>query len=118
MGSAIDIYAEQETLDFLHRVYRHIFEAEKNINRSFVARLLENELRVGEALDLFGLRFTPLRLLHGRQPVLGFRVEALDDSGEVAEPQLEPELPIEKVFPTTVRTKFPWSMHASMNYQF
>ena len=87
MGSAIDIYAEQETLDFLHRVYRHIFEAEKNINRSFVARLLENELRVGETLDLFGLRFTPLRLLHGRQPVLGFRVEALDASGEVAESQ-------------------------------
>lgn len=90
MGSAIDIYAEQETLDFLHRVYRHIFEAEKNINRSFVARLLENELRVGEALDLFGLRFTPLRLLHGRQPVLGFRVEALDNSGEVAESQPGP----------------------------
>jgi phosphoribosyl 1,2-cyclic phosphate phosphodiesterase len=87
MGSAIDIYAEQETLDFLHRVYRHIFEAEKNINRSFVASLQEHEIRVGTVLDLFGLRFTPLRLLHGRQPVLGFRVEALDDSGEVAESQ-------------------------------
>jgi phosphoribosyl 1,2-cyclic phosphate phosphodiesterase len=90
MGSAIDIYAERETLDFLHRVYRHIFEAEKNINRSFVASLQDHELRVGEVLDLFGLRFTPLRLLHGNQPVLGFRIEALDDSGAVAQSQPGP----------------------------
>tara|TARA_B100000809_G_scaffold266203_1_gene327809 strand:- start:3805 stop:4338 length:534 start_codon:yes stop_codon:yes gene_type:complete len=90
MGSSIDIYAEKETLDFLHRVYRHIFEAEKNINRSFVASLQEHELRVGEVLDIFGLRFTPLRLLHGRQPVLGFRIEALDGAGGVAPSQPGP----------------------------
>ena len=90
MGSSIDIYAEKETLDFLHRVYRHIFEAEKNINRSFVASLQEHELRVGEVLDIFGLRFTPIRLLHGRQPVLGFRIEALDGVGGVAPSQPGP----------------------------
>ena len=90
MGSSIDIYAEKETLDFLHRVYRHIFEAEKNINRSFVASLQEHELRVGEVLDIFGLRFTPLRLFHGRQPVLGFRIEALDGAGGVAPSQPGP----------------------------
>ncbi len=90
MGSSIDIYAEKETLDFLHRVYRHIFEAEKNINRSFVASLQEHELRVGEVLDIFGLRFTPIRLLHGRQPVLGFRIEALDGAGGVAPSQPGP----------------------------
>ena len=90
MGSSIDIYAEKETLDFLHRVYRHIFEAEKNINRSFVASLQEHELRVGEVLDLFGIRFMPIRLLHGRQPVLGFRIEALDGAGEVAQSQPGP----------------------------
>jgi phosphoribosyl 1,2-cyclic phosphate phosphodiesterase len=90
MGSSIDIYAEKETLDFLHRVYRHIFEAEKNINRSFVASLQEHELRGGEVLDIFGLRFTPLRLLHGRQPVLGFRIEALDGAGGVAPSQPGP----------------------------
>ncbi len=90
MGSVIDIYAEKETLDFLHRVYRHIFEAEKNINRSFVASLQEHELMVGEVLDLFGLRFTPIRLLHGHQPVLGFRIEALDASGGVARSQPGP----------------------------
>ena len=90
MGSSIDIYAEKETIDFLHRVYRHIFEAEKNINRSFVASLQEHELRVGEVLDLFGIRFMPIRLLHGRQPVLGFRIEALDGAGEVAQSQPGP----------------------------
>ena len=90
MGSSIDIYAEKETLDFLHRVYRHIFEAEKNINRSFVASLQEHELRVGEVLDLFGIRFMPIRLLHGRQPVLGFRIAALDGAGEVAQSQPGP----------------------------
>jgi phosphoribosyl 1,2-cyclic phosphate phosphodiesterase len=30
---------------------------------------------------LHGVQFTPLALLHGRQPVLGFRLEAVDPDG-------------------------------------
>jgi len=75
MRAPIDIYAERATLDSLHRVYKHIFDKTANINDSFVATLIANEIHAGKPLDLFGLRFTPIRLLHGRQPILGFRIE-------------------------------------------
>jgi phosphoribosyl 1,2-cyclic phosphate phosphodiesterase len=73
--SPIDVFGEPHTLDHLRRVYKHIFEAERNVNQSFVATLIAHELDPDRPLDLFGLRFTPIRLLHGRLPVLGFRIE-------------------------------------------
>ncbi|MBX3402671.1 MAG: MBL fold metallo-hydrolase [Phycisphaeraceae bacterium] len=83
--SPIDVYAEAHTLDHLRRVYRHIFEAAHNVNQSFVATLIAHEIGPEKPIDLFGVRFTPIRLLHGRLPVLGFRIERQDsgpqDSG-------------------------------------
>lgn len=73
--SPIDIYAEAHTLNHLRRVYQHIFEAAHNVNQSFVATLIAHELNPDKPLDLFGVRFTPIRLLHGRLPILGFRIE-------------------------------------------
>lgn len=78
MGTAINLYAERHTLDFLARVYRHIFDAKHNINDSFVATLIAHEIDPDRPLDLWGLRFTPLRLLHGRLPVLGYRIEPIE----------------------------------------
>lgn len=78
MGTAIDLYAERHTLDFLARVYQHIFDRQRNINDSFVASLIAHELAPDRPLDLWGVRFTPLRLLHGRLPVLGYRIEPID----------------------------------------
>lgn len=75
MQAPIDVYAELRTLEHLSRVYRHIFERERNVNDSFVARLIPHQIDAEGVLDLFGLRVTPLRLLHGRLPVLGFRFE-------------------------------------------
>jgi phosphoribosyl 1,2-cyclic phosphate phosphodiesterase len=90
MQTPIDIYAETRTMEFLHRVYAHIFKKEHNVNDSFVATLVPNVIDPEKPLDFFGLRFTPLRLLHGRLPILGFRVEALDDTGELAPEQPDP----------------------------
>jgi len=75
MRAPIDVYAEMRTLEALRRVYQHIFEANNNVNDSFVATLIAHEIEPERHLDLFGLRFTPLRLMHGRLPVLGFRIE-------------------------------------------
>ncbi len=77
----IDIYAEEHTLEHLRRVYLHIFEAERNINQSFVATLIANRLDAERPLELFGVRFTPIRLLHGRLPVVGFRIDGPRGSG-------------------------------------
>jgi phosphoribosyl 1,2-cyclic phosphate phosphodiesterase len=90
MEAPIPIYAEPRTLEFLGRIYGHIFAKEKNVNVSFVATLIPHEIEVGRPLDLHGLRFTPLRLLHGRLPILGYRVEALDGPDQLAERQPGP----------------------------
>ena len=90
MRAPIDIYADTHTMESLHRVFQHIFTREKNVNDSFVATLIPHLIDVGDAVDLFGLRFTPMRLLHGRLPVLGYRVDALDASKGVAAEQPGP----------------------------
>lgn len=88
--SDIEVLAEPEVLDDLQRMFRHVFRAHENVNPSFVARLQTAPIAPGRPVDRFGLRFEPLRLLHGRLPILGFRIEALDDRGEVAEVQPGP----------------------------
>jgi len=75
MQRPVDIYAEPHTLDHLHRVYKHIFDRQNNVNDSFVATLVEHRLSPGEPVTLYGVRFTPLRFLHGKLPILGFRIE-------------------------------------------
>ena len=79
---AIDVYAEPHTLSFLKRTFGHIFESEKNINQSFVATLIAWPLEVGKPIELHGLRFTPVRVLHGRLPIVGFRIEATGASAQ------------------------------------
>ncbi len=80
-GHAIDVYAEPPTLSFLKRTFGHIFESEKNVNQSFVATLIAWPLEIGKSIELHGVRFTPVRVLHGRLPIAGFRIEPAGDSG-------------------------------------
>jgi phosphoribosyl 1,2-cyclic phosphate phosphodiesterase len=80
MDSSIDIYAEPPTLEHLYRVYKHIFDRINNVNDSFVATLLAHRIEEAQVRDfapivLFGMEFRPIRLIHGKLPVLGFRVE-------------------------------------------
>lgn len=75
MKQPIDIYAERPVLDSLRRVYKHVFDQKSNVQPSFVATLIAHEIEPGRPLDLFGVRFTPIRLLHGRLPILGYRIE-------------------------------------------
>lgn len=72
----LDVYASAHTLEHLRRVYKHIFERAQNVNESFVAWLIAHQIEPGRPLELFGLRIDPLGLLHGRLPILGYRVDA------------------------------------------
>lgn len=90
MQAPIHLYAEKDTMAFLHRVYQHIFRRQDNVNDSFVATLIPHLLDDDKPLDLHGLRFTPIRLMHGRLPVLGFRIEALDEYKQIAADQPGP----------------------------
>ncbi|MDX2115809.1 MAG: MBL fold metallo-hydrolase [Planctomycetota bacterium] len=82
MRRPIDILAEPYVLESLRRVYKHVFDRSANVNDSFVATLIQREVHApeerggaGAAVELWGMRFTPIRLFHGRLPVLGWRVE-------------------------------------------
>ncbi len=75
MREPIDVYAEPSVLEHLRRVYKHIFDKDLNVQDSFVATLIAHRLDAERPLELYGVRFTPIRLLHGRLPVLGFRIE-------------------------------------------
>ena len=79
--SPIDIYAEQRTMEHLRRVYTHIFESEQNVNQSFVASLIPHVIDGETPIELYGLRITPIRLLHGRLPILGFRFDGARGEG-------------------------------------
>lgn len=79
------LYAETKTHEFLRRVYQHVFDPAKNVNDSFVASVIAWTLSASlEPIELFGLQITPIRLLHGRLPVVGYRVEPAQGSSLVA----------------------------------
>ena len=90
MKAPIDIYADDHTMRHLHRVYQHIFEKHNNINDSFVATLIPHLIDPARPIDLHGLRFTPLPLLHGKLPVLGYRIEQTNPDGSICDTQPAP----------------------------
>ena len=68
--SAIPIYAKQETLDSIRRVFLYAFEAEPA--QTSIPRLKLHPID-DQPFDLFGLTITPLRVMHGAVEILGFR---------------------------------------------
>ena len=78
MNAPIDIFAEPRVMEALERVYKHIFDRPNNINDSFVASLIGFRIHPAEPIELHGMRFTPLRLLHGKLPILGYRIEPVE----------------------------------------
>ena len=75
MDAPITVYAEPQTIAVLRRIFSYIFEKHRNVNKSFIADLILQPISPNQTLDLFGAVWTPIRLLHGRLPILGFRVD-------------------------------------------
>ena len=80
MQAPISLYAEGQTLERLQKIFSYIFEPRTNVNPSFIAKLVAHTIAPGKPIDLEPARWTPLRLLHGRLPILGFRVDLDGDS--------------------------------------
>ncbi len=75
MQQPIDVYGDAHTLDSAKRVFEHIFEPERSVNRSFVATLVPHVVEAGAVLEIFGLRIEPIPLMHGKLPIFGYRIE-------------------------------------------
>jgi phosphoribosyl 1,2-cyclic phosphate phosphodiesterase len=76
MQAPVHLYAERTVLDELTRIYDHIFRPHRNVNKSFVADVLTTVVEPGHSVRLFGIDATPVRLLHGALPILGWRFDA------------------------------------------
>ena len=84
MNAPIDIYADRHTLESLQRVYKHIFDRQNNVNDSFVATLISHRIEPHTPIDLYGrggVRITPFPLLHGKQQILGYRIDPAEGPG-------------------------------------
>lgn len=75
MDTAIDMFAEPDVIAQLKSTFRYIFEPHTNVNQSFIANLIAHPIDVDQPKDFFGATWTPLRLMHGRLPVLGYRID-------------------------------------------
>ena len=80
MDRAIDIYAERAVMERFFEIFRYVFEPHKNVNDSFIPMLIPHTIEPEGVLTLRGAKWTPLRFLHGRLPILGFRVDWKDQS--------------------------------------
>lgn len=68
--SAIPIYAKQDTLDSIRRVFCYAFEAEPK--QTSIPKLKLHPID-DQPFELFGLTITPLPVMHGQQEIFGYR---------------------------------------------
>ena len=67
--SALPVYGNEETFRIIRRVFAYVFDTKPTL--STVPSVLLKTLK--EPVELLGLSFTPIPLLHGEMEVLGFR---------------------------------------------
>jgi len=72
------VSAMERVIEWMRRTFAYVFEPAKNINPgSFVAQVVPHAVSADETFGVAGRLWTPLRLMHGRLPILGFRVGGL-----------------------------------------
>ena len=88
-GARIPIYASRPAFAVIERVFAYVFD---NRDRKTSIPQLEVNLIDETPFDVYGLRFEPVPLTHGKDTIFGFRfgnVAYLTDHSEIPEPSLE-----------------------------
>src|SRR5579883_83023 len=109
----IPIYAAPDTMDVIRRVYQYIFDGVKK--ESNVPQLITH-LIDGGAIDLFGLQFCPVPILHGSATIYGFRFGAaayLTDHSDIPEESMEKLSGLDVLFLDALRYK-PHPTHSTV----
>ncbi len=110
---AIPIFGSDETLSAIRRSFQYIFDERSSL--SSIPKL-EPHVLDGEPFDLFGLEFRPLRLLHGRSKVYGYRFGAaayLTDHNEIPPESLDQLRGLDVLFLDALRHK-PHPTHSTV----
>lgn len=88
-GGEIPIYGSEETIDNIRHCFRYIFDP--RYAESAVPRLVPHTFD-GKPIELFGVAFTPVRLMHGKGTVHGFRFGSaayLTDHSDIPEESMQ-----------------------------
>jgi phosphoribosyl 1,2-cyclic phosphate phosphodiesterase len=84
----IPIYAHEATFQVIRRVFDYVFDTRE---RNTSVPKLDVNIVGEEAFDVLGLKFEPIPLMHGAQPIHGYRfggVAYLTDHSEIPEASL------------------------------
>src|SRR5439155_13299296 len=111
--NSIPIFGSAETLAAIRRSFHYIFD--EKMPESSIPKLDVHTLN-GQAFDLFGLEVQPLRLLHGRGLVYGYRFGAaayLTDHSEIPRESLDQLRGLDVLFLDALRHK-PHPTHSTV----
>lgn len=75
MDAPLDLFAEPAVHEQLGQTFGYIFGAERSGKASFIANLIPFPVAVAQPMPLLGATWTPLRLMHGRLPIAGYRID-------------------------------------------
>jgi phosphoribosyl 1,2-cyclic phosphate phosphodiesterase len=110
----IPVYASAHTMEAVHRCFPYIFDgAERNTN----IPKLQPQLVETAPFDVFGLEFLPVPIVHGKQPILGFRFGAaayLTDHSEIPPASMELLRGLDVIFLDALRYK-PHPTHSTVD---
>ncbi len=87
--SRIPIFASTETMAAIQRCFQYIFNGAEQ--QSAIPQIETHTLN-GKSFELFGQEFIPVRLMHGRAPIYGFRfgrAAYLTDHSEIPAESME-----------------------------
>lgn len=110
----IPIYGADDTIRALKRVFEYIFSGADT--ESHIPNIHPHVLD-GEPFDLFGLEFMPVRLMHGRQEIYGYRfgrAAYLTDHSAIPEDSAEKLRGLDVLFLDALRLK-PHPTHTTLD---
>jgi phosphoribosyl 1,2-cyclic phosphate phosphodiesterase len=110
----IPVYGSGETIAIVERVFAYIFSATSP--ESWVPKLRTHAFDPDQPLDLFGQSIRPVRLMHGKGTVFGFRIgdlAYLTDHSEIPEESLQVLEGLDVLFLDALRHK-PHPTHSTV----
>jgi phosphoribosyl 1,2-cyclic phosphate phosphodiesterase len=110
----IPVYAAEPTMQALHRCFPYVFD---DIKRESSVPKLDPHVIGAEPIDLFGMEFRPIPILHGSQTILGYRfgnAAYLTDHSAIPEASLELLQGLDVLFLDALRYK-PHPTHSTVD---
>ncbi len=110
----IPIFAAEETLNAIKTSFRYVF-ADSNGLQTAIPKLKPTVL-TGEPFDIFGLRFAPIPVTHGKATIYGFRfgdAAYLTDHSDIPESSLDLLRGLDVLFLDALRYK-PHPTHSTV----